>query len=293
MNCRMLAEIVQRVDPHFRPVSCAPVAGGCIHETWQVVGGERRRYFVKIASAARLPMFAAEAEGLRALAGAATLRVPEPLSCGRHGDRAFLILEWLPLVPRDPAADAALGEGLACLHCIPQRCFGWVRDNFIGATPQPNDLCNDWPEFWRRHRLGHQLNLAARKGYGGRLQELGERLLVNLDAVFTGHRPVPSLLHGDLWSGNAAALPDGVPVIFDPACYWGDREADLAMTELFGGFGSRFYAAYRAVWPLDPGYAVRRDLYNLYHVLNHLNLFGGSYRLQAEALLQRLVAEIG
>lgn len=291
MNRTFFSEIVRRIDPGFRLASCEPVMGGCIHEAWQVTGGGRR-YFVKTAEAARLPMFAAEAEGLRALAETEVVRVPAVLDWGCQEGKAFLILEWLPLTGRDGDADARLGECLARLHRVPQPRFGWPCDNFIGATPQHNGFVDDWIAFWRRHRLGYQLALAARRGYGGKIQELGERLLVNLDALFSGHRVVPSLLHGDLWSGNAAALPQGDPVVYDPACYWGDREADVAMTELFGGFDARFHAAYQAVWPLDPGYPVRRDLYNLYHVLNHLNLFGDSYRCQAEALLMRLMAEI-
>ena len=147
-------------------------------------------------------------------------------------------------------------------------------------------------EFYRRERLGFQLALAAQHGYRGQLQALGEQLLALLPAFFSTYRPVASLLHGDLWGGNHAATADGEPVIFDPAVYYGDREADLAMTELFGGFGEGFYRAYRVAWPLDPGYPVRKHLYNLYHVLNHLNLFGGGYATQAERLMRGLLAEV-
>jgi fructosamine-3-kinase len=181
---------------------------------------------------------------------------------------------------------------LAALHRIEGNRFGWWRGNHIGATPQPNDPSPDWPDFWRQRRLGFQLDLAARQGHRGRLQGLGERLLERLPALLD-HRPRPSLLHGDLWGGNLAYDPDGRPVVFDPAVYHGDREADLAMTELFGGFPSRFYAAYQAAWPLDPAYRVRKVLYNLYHVLNHLNLFGGGYLTQAEGMMQRLLAALG
>ncbi|MGB8408842.1 MAG: fructosamine kinase family protein, partial [Gallionella sp.] len=168
--------------------------------------------------------------------------------------------------------------------------FGFDHDNFIGTTPQPNGWKNNWIDFWRENRLGFQLRLAAQNGYGGQLQDLGVRLLDALPVFFNSYTPQPSLLHGDLWGGNHAYLPDGTPVIFDPATYYGDRECDLAMTELFGGYSAEFYAAYRAAYPPDAGYAVRRDLYNLYHVLNHANLFGGGYARQAEQMMQKLLA---
>jgi fructosamine-3-kinase len=169
--------------------------------------------------------------------------------------------------------------------------FGWDRDNTIGSTPQLNEPSVDWVTFWRERRLGYQLELAARNGYRGRLKQRGERLLDGLGALLD-HNPVPSLLHGDLWGGNLGYDEAGEPVIFDPACYFGDREADLAMTELFGGFGRRFWAAYQEAWPLSEGYPVRKHLYNLYHVINHLNLFGGGYLSQAESMIDRLLAEI-
>lgn len=171
--------------------------------------------------------------------------------------------------------------------------FGFAQDNFIGTTPQPNGWKNSWINFWREQRLRFQLRLAAQNGYGGQLQTLGEKLLDTLPAFFDGYTPQPSLLHGDLWSGNHAFLADGTPVIFDPAPYYGDRECDLAMTELFGGYPADFYAAYSEAYPLHGGYAMRRNLYNLYHILNHANLFGGGYVRQAEQMMQRLLAEVG
>ncbi len=187
---------------------------------------------------------------------------------------------------------ARAGRQLAQLHRATADAFGWHRDNTIGATPQLNTPREDWVAFWRDQRLGYQLESAAAHGHGGRLQSSGERLLTRLDALI-GHRPAPSLLHGDLWGGNIGATPDGQPVIFDPAVYHGDREADLAMTELFGGFDANFHSAYRESWPLDPGYATRKILYNLYHILNHLNLFGGGYLSQAQGMIDRLLAETG
>ncbi|MGB7551997.1 MAG: fructosamine kinase family protein, partial [Chromatiaceae bacterium] len=184
---------------------------------------------------------------------------------------------------------AEAGRRLAHLHRQSQARFGWDRDNFIGSTPQPNAEAQDWASFWQTRRLGPQLNLALAQGFGGRLQDRGRRLGEACPALID-HSPQPSLLHGDLWSGNMAFDAAGQPVLFDPAVYYGDREADLAMTELFGGFGADFQAAYREAWPLDPGYQVRRDLYNLYHILNHLNLFGAGYLGQALGMIDRLLA---
>ena len=168
-----------------------------------------------------------------------------------------------------------------------------IAENTIGSTPQHNNRHDDWVEFWRQERLGRQLQFAAGNGYGGVLQSQGEKLLERFQGFFQDYQPQASLLHGDLWGGNAAADGRGNPVMFDPACYFGDRETDIAMTELFGGFGAEFYAAYQAEYPLDAGYKVRKTLYNLYHILNHLNLFGRAYLAQANNMIEGLLAELG
>ncbi len=270
----------------FHNRTAKPIGGGCINQAYHLSDG-RRDYFVKLNRADRLAMFEAEADGLQAIVASQGIRAPAPLCWGTEGDRAYLVLEYLPL--HGAGSGQRLGQELAQMHrhCGPH--FGWSRDNTIGLTPQPNTPSDDWVEFWRSQRLGHQLRLAA--GRGGHLRG-GEALLEALPAFFTDYRPLPSLLHGDLWSGNAAYDHDGRPVIFDPAVYYGDREADLAMTELFGGFPAAFYAAYDEAWPRDPGYAVRKTLYNLYHVLNHFNLFGGGYLSQAQDMIQRLLSEV-
>jgi len=262
--------------------------GSSLNETWRL-DADGARYFVKVNAVARRAMLDAEADGLGALARAAAVRVPTPVACGAANDRAFLALEWLDFA--GGGHDAALGRALARLHRVIGPEFGWHRDNTIGTTPQRNAAAGDWATFFRDRRIAPQLALAASHGHRGRLPRDGERLLATIPGLLAGHSPPPSLLHGDLWSGNAARLATGEPVIFDPAVYYGDREADLAMTELFGGFGADFYAAYREAWPIDAGYSIRRTLYNLYHVLNHLNLFGGGYLGQAEAMIGRLLAE--
>jgi protein-ribulosamine 3-kinase len=264
--------------------------GSSLNATWRLDFGGIP-YFVKVNKAARLAMLEAEADGLLALDGTGAIRVPAPVAHGAAGEIAFLVLEWLDL--DRGGRDAALGRALAVLHRTTAPQHGWHRDNTIGTTPQANAWCDDWATFFRDRRLAPQLALAARNGHGGALRRDGERLLAVVPVLLRGHAPLPSLLHGDLWSGNAARLASGEPVIFDPAVYHGDREADLAMTELFGGFGADFHAAYREAWPLAAGYPLRRALYNLYHVLNHANLFGGSYRADAEAMIGRLLAEGG
>jgi fructosamine-3-kinase len=237
-------------------------------------------------------MLSAEADGLAALASCHAVRVPQIFAAGNCEDVGHLIMEWLDFDPAANRVNAAthLGTALARQHRQSAGYFGWMRHNFIGPTPQFNTPSDDWPGFFREHRLGFQLRLAAENGYRGELQAQGARLLERLPAYFSRYSPAPSLLHGDLWNGNWGVLHNGEPVIFDPAVYYGDREADIAMTELFGGFPPEFYSAYNGEWPLNPGYAARRDLYNLYHILNHLNLFGDGYLAQAEKMLGILLA---
>ena len=292
MNPELIAHLSAAIDSSthqpFEVRDVAPVGGGCINEAYRLEGVDSSRYFLKLNKARHLPMFVAEAEGLSAIAATNTIRVPQPVAHGTANSHSFLVLEYLELGNRSNAA--LLGKQLAALHRCTSSRFGLMQDNFIGTTPQPNGWKDSWIDFWREQRLGFQLRLAEGNGYGGQLQTLGNRLLDTLPAFFAGYTPQPSLLHGDLWSGNHAFLADGTPAIFDPAVYYGDRECDLAMTELFGGYSADFYAAYRAAYPLDSGYAVRRDLYNLYHILNHANLFGGGYARQAEQMMQKLLA---
>jgi len=251
--------------------------------------GGGRRYFAKTNARSELDNFAAEADGLAALS-AAGARVPVPLCQGQAGEQAFLVLEHLEL--RGNGDYAALGRSLAKVHSIRGESFGWRRDNYIGRTRQLNRCSPSWSGFWCEARLGPQLDLARKNGFRGSLLKKGEQLAEAVPGLLSEHAPAASLLHGDLWSGNAGFLADGTPVLFDPAVYWGDREADLAMTELFGGFPQDFYSAYAEAAPLDRGYAVRKTLYNLYHVLNHANLFGGGYAAQAERMIERLLAEL-
>lgn len=274
----------------FEVRGTTPVGGGSINESYRLEGADGTCYFLKLNDLRHLAMFVAEAAGLEAIAATNTIRVPHPIVYGSSGEQSYLVLEHLELSSRGDAK--LLGEQLASLHHCEGKSFGFSEDNFIGSTPQPNVWQDNWIDFWREQRLGFQLRLAAQNGYGGQLQRLGEKLMDSLPAFFASYSPQPSLLHGDLWSGNHAFLADGTPAIFDPAAYYGDRECDLAMTELFGGYPADFYAAYRGAYPLDPGYATRRDFYNLYHIINHANLFGGGYARQAEQMMERFLTRL-
>jgi protein-ribulosamine 3-kinase len=250
-----------------------------------------QRIFVKLAPSEAAAALAAEALGLAELGATCALKVPLVLARGTLGAAAFLALEWIEAVAPDARCEARLGEGLARMHGHHAARCGYAHDNFIGATPQDNAWMDDWSGFFRERRLRPQLRLAAQRGLAAELG-CGERLLEAVPALLAGREALPSLLHGDLWGGNWLAGAGGEPVLIDPAVYYGDREADLAMTRLFGGFGAAFYRAYEVVLPRLPGWQVRADLYNLYHVLNHANLFGGGYVQEARALMERLLAEV-
>lgn len=274
----------------FENVRQRSVGGGCINTTY-VLSDDRRQFFVKTNQAALLDMFEAEFAGLNEITQSDTIKAPHPVCFGEDGSQAYLVMEYLPTGGGDSQSALKLGQNLAAMHRVTQKDYGWFRDNTIGSTPQINQPSDDWVSFWRDRRLAFQLELAAKKGYRGRLQQKGELLLTKLESFFS-QPPQASLLHGDLWSGNYAVTQSGEPVIFDPAVYYGDRETDLAMTELFGGFPASFYAAYNEVYSLDEGYAVRKTLYNLYHIINHLNLFGGGYGSQAERMIEHLLGEV-
>ncbi|TGG81132.1 MAG: fructosamine kinase [Aphanocapsa feldmannii 288cV] len=271
------------------PIRRKAVAGGCIHQSWMLSLADGRRVFCKRNSAGALANFQAEATGLRALVQAGSgLAIPAPLWCGAVGSDALLILEWLDLGGGGRDGWSALGRGLAALHRHPVgERFGWQEDNFIGSGPQRNGWLEDWGAFFAGRRIAHQLAIARRRGLELRG---GDQLVEAIPYLLAGHTTRPSLVHGDLWSGNAAITAEGLGSIFDPAAHLADREVDLAMTHLFGGFPAAFHDAYAASWPLPAGHQGRRDLYNLFHLLNHANLFGGGYRQQSQQLIDQLLA---
>lgn len=275
-------------------LNASPVSGGCINNARRVSTGQGD-FFLKWNDSISIEVFEAEAHGLRLLESANAIRVPKVLAVGGTPNQKcppYLLLEWLsPETGQASQLNARiLGEQLAYLHQSQQSSYGLERNNFIGPTPQINCPDTDWVSFFRDRRLLPQLRLASIQGNlpEQRLKRL-ETLLARLDTWLGGVRRQPSLLHGDLWSGNVIVGPKSEPVLIDPAVYYGDREAEIAYTELFGGFGSDFYRAYESVWPLEPDYSDRRDIYNLYHLLNHLNLFGESYGYQVDIILRRYV----
>lgn len=267
------------------------VGGGCINDAYIISNGESA-FFVKLNATNMEPMFAAEAAGLNEIIASNSIHAPKPICWGSTTSQSYIVMESLKLGGNQSAATSKLGQQLALMHKKSLANFGWKMDNTIGSTAQPNTNNTNWQDFFARTRLGFQLELAKNKGCRHSLTNKGTQLVENLSAFFSSYSPAPSLLHGDLWSGNYAVMESGQPVIFDPAVYYGDREADIAMTELFGGFGRGFYDAYNEAWPLDAGYSVRKTLYNLYHILNHYNLFGGGYENQAEKMTEKLLSEI-
>ncbi|MFK5892484.1 MAG: fructosamine kinase family protein, partial [Pseudomonadota bacterium] len=217
-----------------------------------------------------------------------------PICYASVDNQSFIVMEYLSL--QHQGNHFQFGKNLAKMHNISQVKFGWKRNNTIGSTPQNNLLCDNWVDFWRTQRLMPQFELLYQKGHQNLFKKEAESLLSSLDDFFQGHQPIASLLHGDLWSGNYAFDDHGNGVIFDPALYYGDRETDLAMTELFGGFSSDFYKGYQeeisladnSIYNAVDNYTRRKPMYNLYHILNHANLFGGSYLHQALSMMEHL-----
>ena len=281
------ADLQRALTPVVGDVRAAQaVSGGDINAAWQIGTASGQRYFVKWNPQPRPGLFQVEARGLQLLAQTRALRVPRVIAT--LDEPPALVLEWIePGANRSTAAEA-LGRGLAQQHRSIGPAFGLDHDNYLGATLQINTPAASWLEFYRDRRLGEQAQLAQARGHlpPERARRL-DRVRANLERWIEPASVVPSLLHGDLWGGNYLIDAHGQPVLIDPAVYYGDREAEIAFTELFGGFGARFYAAYHEAWPLDHGYADRRDLYNLYHLLNHLNLFGEGYGSAVDALLRR------
>lgn len=286
----LLKHIEMRLDSEYgiktRLRAHMTIGGGDINQAWRI-STDDNDYFLKLNSARLIAMFGTEAYSLQVISKSGCIACPKVLLYGAHKDHAFLLMEYLEL--SSSGNEAELGRQLAQMHRKNGANFGWPINNFIGKTPQSNKSSNSWCEFWLQNRLVPQLMKTTENGFLKKLITVADDVMAATEAILATHTPPASLLHGDLWSGNKAWLANGEPVIFDPASYYGDRETDLAMTELFGGFGADFYSGYNEVWSIEAGYQQRKDVYNLYHMLNHLNLFGSGYLPSCLALAKKII----
>jgi len=285
------AEVAQQISEAiadcFKDYQWRSVGGGCINQTY-CLKNSSYKFFVKVNAIDQVSNFRMEYLALSEIKSSGTITVPEPICVGTSHQQCFLVLEWLDLHNSHQDQDWRLmGKQLAKMHqVLSKQGFGWYSHNCIGSTLQINTWHSNWVDFWIENRLKPQMEMARRKGFytPTPLKDLWSAV----PRYFDSYQPVPSLVHGDLWSGNLAFC-DRQPVIFDPAVYYGDREVDIAMTELFGRLPSAFYESYNQHFPMDSGYKSRRNLYNLYHILNHFNIFGGIYAFQANDLIRELV----
>ena len=289
LTLEQACNVARRLALDEHDLRVQPVGGGDTCPTSLVLSGTAT-VFVKCAPPERSGLLSSEADGLRALAKTGCVRVPRILGLGQFEaeDGTWLALEALDLQARSVRADEILGRQLAALHRHTGDQHGWHRNNYLGLSVQSNQPMQDWAAFFRDQRLAPHIERLLQQHPKRDLDLAAERLLNRWSALSAGHQPSPSLLHGDLWSGNAAALGNDTPVIFDPAVHYGDRECDLAMVALFGGFQPVFFQAYEQIWPLPSGWQERRAFYQLYHLLNHANLFGGAYLDRVEHELQQL-----
>ncbi len=282
---KQISEITRQT---FKIVNRSSIGGGCINQGYAVSDSDRT-YFVKINRASTLEMFVAEASGLEQMYVTKTIRIPQPICWGVAGDSCYLVLEWLELGGSSNQSWEMMGKQLAAMHRVGVASFfGWERNNTIGSTYQCNTPTDNWAEFFADRRISYQLKLAQRRGAS--FPDI-DKITASMKNILAEYNPQPSIVHGDLWSGNAAILRTGEPAIFDPATYYGDREVDIAMTELFGGFPTAFYQGYNREWQLDKDYQQRKTLYNLYHILNHFNLFGGGYLSQANRMIKEILTQ--
>ena len=275
----------------FKLIKATHISGGCINNA-VALQGEDLTFFVKLNGANLIHMFEAEAKALIEIAKTKSVLVPTPICHGVSEKQSYLVLEFLNMTnKKSEKCHATLGTQLAKLHRVTNDQFGWVIDNTIGETPQLNTATKSWIEFYRNQRLAYQFQRTKETHHHSFKHQV--KLLDNLELFFKSYTPIPSLLHGDLWSGNYSCITgSNIPIIYDPATYYGDRETDIAFSEWFGGFSNTFYDTYNEAYPLDAGYKKRKNLYNLYHMLNHYNLFGGGYAQQAQDLIDSLISKI-
>ena len=277
-------QISECINQDFICDDIRDVKAGDSHKAYKISDG-KQRFFVKTNEKIHLQNFEAEAQGLEHLSNTQLFKVPNVICTGLVSEHSFLVLEHINMTQGNDQTWFNFGQTLAELHKThTQKMYGWQEDNFIGLTPQSNLWQKKWSRFFAEQRIGFMLQLLSEKGHD----------LANIDAVvesikslLTGHNPTPSMLHGDLWHGNAG-FHKNQPILYDPAFYFGDRETDIAMTELFGRLPGSFYQGYDEVWPLEDDYQYRKPIYQLYHVLNHALLFGGHYIDSAKITLKNL-----
>lgn len=285
MWTEIIDAIIKHTNSDFELINYRSIGGGCINQAYELQG-KNLRYFVKLNQVNQVQMFEAESFALKQMYKTRTIVVPKPICYGTTRNHSYLVLEYINLARGDAQAWSLMGQKLALLHqTTVEKPFGWYINNTIGSTPQINDWVENWADFFAQKRIGYQLKLAHRRG--GNFPN-SQEIIAKVRSSLSHHHPLPSLVHGDLWSGNTGFTDKGEGIIFDPACYYGDREVDIAMTELFGGFPKAFYEGYNQQWHLDKGYHQRKNIYNLYHILNHFNLFGGSYESQAKRMIQEI-----
>lgn len=276
LNKKLEAELFQKI------ISVISVGGGCIGNAMKVTVENGTNYFVK--SYDNKKIHEAEANGLNELKTANAIRIPRVVKFNEK----FLILEFIESAPKSSGFSEKFGRQFANLHKMTSKKYGYFEDNFIGSTEQINIPQNDsWAEFYFENRLMFQFRLAEKNGHSTNELKSGiKQIEKSINSIIGNSEEEPTLLHGDLWGGNYLVDQRGNPVLIDPAVYYGHREADLAMTKLFGGFDAQFYSAYQEEYPLREGWEYRENIYKLYHILNHMNLFGGSYYNQAISLIK-------
>ncbi len=285
MNCALRSAVESAIETSTGStaqwVQSQSSQGGCINRSEVITLLDGRRFFVKTNDHCPLDMFECESAGLEAMRRTQTVKVPQVICHGTASKTVFLVLKVVETGKKSKGFFEDLGRQLAEMHRVESGSdlkFGFSSNNYIGSTEQKNSWTNDWVEFWRKQRLGFQFQLAKENGFAdSTFERLAAGMLGRMEILIETDEP-PSLIHGDLWSGNYLVDRAGEPVLIDPAVYFGHREAEFGMTTLFGGFGEKFYAAYNESWPLADGAQQRIEIYRLYHLLNHLNLFGVSYR---------------